>query len=61
MLLAHAERKQQPAHEPVNIQPSAGVPGARNSLFAGRPEQVSRGASGRGLEPLLRKKGGEPP
>nr|DAZ27351.1 MAG TPA: hypothetical protein [Caudoviricetes sp.] len=27
----------------------------------GRPEQVSRGASGRGLEPLLRKKGGEPP
>lgn len=24
MLLAHAERKQQPAHEPVYIQPSAG-------------------------------------
>lgn len=36
-------------------------PAPATLFLPGCPEQVSRGASGRGLEPLLRKKGGEPP
>ena len=57
MLLAHAERKQQPAHDPVYIQPSAGRSRRPQLSFCrAAPSRLAAGRPGRGLEPLLRKK-----
>ena len=44
----------------IVIQPSAGrMPFAHFTLLPGGPAQICRGASGRGLEPLSRRKGGK--
>ena len=57
MLLAHAERKQQLAHDPVYIQPSAGrVQRPQLSFCRAAPSRLAAGRPAEGWSPYYERK-----